>query len=293
MKVILPVTVTSTNMMSNVGETLPVWSAVTTYALGDQVRDATTNHAYESLAASNLNHALTDATKWLDLGPTNRWAMFDTSNSTQTTNPGYISVIFSPVGERLTGLGLFNLSGTSVEVLVTGPSGTVSDTTYSLISTAGITDWWLYFFSPVTYKTDFVLTDLPIDAGSSLQVIIYSDTTAACGTFASGQALDMGVTTYGARAGITDYSKKEADAFGNYQIVPRSYAKRLSFKVVVDADKVDNFYNQLAALRTTPLVYVGADEYTSTAALGFWKDCVMEISTVNKSYLSLEIEGLS
>lgn len=47
--------------------TTAAWSSVTTYAADAIVYDATTGECYESLAGTNLNHAVTDATWWRKL----------------------------------------------------------------------------------------------------------------------------------------------------------------------------------------------------------------------------------
>lgn len=294
MKLIQPITVTDSILTSNVPETLSVYSSGTTYALGNQVRDATTNHAYESLANSNLGNPLTDATKWLDLGATNRWAMFDTTNGTKTTYASGITVSVVVSG-RANGLALFGLTADSVRVVMTtAASGTVHDQTYSLTSTAGVATWWDYFFQPMSMSEDLVLTDLPLDANPTITVYITNSAgNASCGTMVLGLVTELGVTPYGAKPGIQDYSRKEVDAFGNYTIVPRAYAKRLSCKFVIDSDRTDGVYQTLANLRSTPCVWIGADDYSSTASLGFWKDFYIEISYVNKSIATIEVEGLT
>jgi hypothetical protein len=44
-----------------------------------------------------------------------------------------------------------------------------------------------------------------------------------------GQLRDLGSTPLGAKGGITDYSKKSTDDFGNLSLVERGFAKRWSF----------------------------------------------------------------
>lgn len=281
-----------------VADTYAEYSVYTSYALNtvviDALGDSPTHHAYQSLVGSNLGNALSDATKWLDLGPTNRWAMFDQSNGTPTTSSDNLDVTVQMTG-RADGLGLFGLSAESVQVTVsTAADGTIYDQTYSLVSDSGIDDFYEYCFEPISYQTDLVLTDIPIYDSPSFRVRITSASRAvSCGTMIVGQSRTIGGTEYGARAGITDYSKKEADAFGNYQIVPRAYAKRQSLKIITDNTKIDGIYTMMADLRSTPCVWVGSDDYAATWSYGFWKDVVVEIAYVNQSVISLEIEGLA
>ncbi len=72
-----------------IGTTETAYNAGTTYGLGDTVSSSTSHRCYESLAAGNLGNPLpvlpeTLTTKWMDVGPTNRYAMFDLSRNTQT-----------------------------------------------------------------------------------------------------------------------------------------------------------------------------------------------------------------
>ncbi len=67
----------------------PVWSASTTYAVGSRVILVSTHKIYESLQNANLNNSPATATAfWNEVTPTNRWKLFDLSNSTQTTKSG-------------------------------------------------------------------------------------------------------------------------------------------------------------------------------------------------------------
>ena len=52
--------------------------------------------------------------------------------------------------------------------------------------------------------------------------------------------------------GITDYSKKDVDDFGNYTIVERAFAARANFKMSLPNTEVTGVYKTLAAYRATP-----------------------------------------
>lgn len=294
MKLIRPFAVTAANLTSNVPETLPEYAPTATYSVGDRVRSATTNRAYESLVAGNLGNALTDASKWLDLGATNRWAMFDTVNGTRTTAASPINVTVAVTG-RADGIALLGLVGESVQIIVRDSGGaTIYDETRSLISDSGISSWYDYFTEEIDYLTDIVLTDLPVISGVTVQVIITSGSgNVGIGTMVLGQVRDIGGTVYGARAGIQDYSRKETDDFGNYTLVERSYAKRSSSKVVCDNAQVDSIFALLAEYRATPVVWIGADDYAHTWLFGWVRDWAIEIVIADQSYLTIEIEGLT
>jgi len=298
MKLIRPFTVTAASLTSNVPETGTEYAVSGTYALGDVVINTTgaspTNHSYESLVAGNTGNALTDASKWLDLGATNRWAMFDNVNGTTTTVASPINVTVAVTG-RADGVALLGMSGESVQVIVRDSGSTIIyDETTSLISDSGVSSWYDYFSEEIAYITDLVITDIPLYTNPTVQVIITSGSgNVSCGTMVVGQVRELGGTIYGAKAGIQDYSRKETDDFGNYTLVERSFAKRSSSKIVCDNAQVDAIFSLLAQYRATPVVWVGTDTYSHTWLFGWARDWAIEIVIADKSYLSLEIEGLT
>ena len=98
MKIIRPTKVTNDVLTSsNVTEQdNPAWSSSTTYAAGALVTRATTHRQYQSLQDANTGHEPTaNLTWWQDVGPDNRWAMFDDVVGTATTGPTGINVVLS------------------------------------------------------------------------------------------------------------------------------------------------------------------------------------------------------
>jgi hypothetical protein len=192
-------------------------------------------------------------------------------------------------------VGLQNISGSTARITVTDDvDGVVYDETFSLISTAGITDWYDYFFEPVERVTDFSVTNLPPYADPTINVTI-AETGASvkCGELVIGLSKDLGVTGMGASVGIKDYSVKQADDLGSFTIVERAFAKTANFTVLVDAAKVDAVQRTLATYRATPVLYVGDEGYGATAVFGFYRDFSIEISYPDYSICTLQVEGLS
>lgn len=298
MELIRPLSITPANLTSNVAlDDGPEYSALASYALGDVVIDTAsaepTNHAYESLVASNLGNALSDASKWLDLGSVNRLAMFDQVNGTLTGNASSIDVTISAT-TVCNGLALFNLSAEEVQVTVSNGSGDLYDETYSLRSTFGITDWYAWFTQEVSFKASLILTDLPPNSGTSIRVQITGTGDVACGTMVLGKLRDLGVGPfYGARGGITDYSRKTVDDFGNASLTERAFAKRITFRSQVANGDVDGVFDVLAQYRATPVVWIGKTEFQMTCVYGWARDWGIEITRPTTSTLALEVEGLT
>lgn len=284
--------VSDTDWWAPQGTTYLAYNSGTTYAAGDVVIDG--HHEYESLQASNTGHALTDPAWWLDLGNNNRWRMFDQLNSSVTSRPESIEVELDIPG-RADSVALLGVLAATIRVTAaTDVDGTFYDETFNMVSDSGITDWYAYFFEDIVRRGDLVVTDIPIYAYPTITVEINEpDANAEVGTMVVGQSFDIGEATYGAKLGIQDYSRKVVDEFGNYTLVVRTFSKRASFKTVIDNTKVDATYSTLAQYRSTPVVYVGADEFTASYIYGFYKDMSVEIAYTSKSYVNIEIEGLT
>ena len=300
LKVIPPLTITDSRLTSsNVAETdYAAWSSGTTYSLGQRVIVVSTHKVYESLQNSNLNKDPTlasNATWWIEVSPTNRWKMFDISNTTQTTNANSIVVTITP-GQVVNSVSLMNLEGISIRVKVTDPlEGVVYDKTVSLNNNGTINNWYNYFFSPISKKKSVVITDMP-SYGTAIIEITVTNTgrTAKCGVCTLGQINYLGEgINLGATVGIQDYSRKEKNDFGDYVVVQRNYAKRAKYTMAVLNEQIDALQNLLADLRTTACVWVGDDNYESTMIYGFYKDFDIVISNHIVSDCNIEIEGLT
>lgn len=299
LKVIPPLPITDSRLTSsNVAETdYAAWSAATTYAIGNRVIVTTGVHKiYESLQASNLNKdPTTNPTWWIEVSPTNRWKMFDTSNSTQTTNSNSIVVTITP-GKVINAVALLNVDGTSVRVKVTDPTdGVVYDNTVSLNYNGTINNWYNYFFDPIMRKKNVILTDLPAYGTAPIEITItYTGNTAKCGVCVLGSVNCIGEgIELGASVGIQDYSRKEKNDFGDYVLVQRNYSKRARFSMAVLNDQIDALQDLLVDLRTTPCVWIGDDRYQSTMIYGFYKDFDIVIAYHLVSDCNIEIEGLT
>jgi len=262
---------------------------------GTHTGTARVHKIFESLVASNLNNPpLISPTKWLDSGATNRWKMFDASVQAQTSNPSSIADTFAITG-RVDSAILFNVDAATARVVMTDAVvGVVYDQTFDLISASGIVDWYAYFFEPIVRAHDVVVTDMLPYADPSIAVTL-TDTgnTVLCGECVLGLSKEIGGTSYGASVGIQDYSIKQKDTFGNYAILERAFNKRGRFTLFLPNTFLDDLQLRLASYRATAVVYIGADQYTSTAIYGFYKDFDVTIAYPNDSLCTLELEGLT
>lgn len=299
MKLIRPMTINDAALLSsNVADPdYAAWSSSTTYVQGERVSVtlADSHKVYESLQSANTNNSpATSPLWWVEVGGTNRWKMFDQSITSQTSNADSIDCVFQADG-YINAVALLNTYAEAARIQVTDSvDGLVYDQTFSLVSGGGITDWWAYFFEPITYVSDKVITDMPMYANSTVQVTLsLSGGTVLCGGCVLGLSSEIGGVQYGASVGIQDYSVKQRDQFGNYTILQRAFSKRATFQILVENYLVDIVQAMLASYRATPIVYFGSDLYSSTIVYGFYKDFSIVISQPSHSVCSLEIEGLT
>jgi hypothetical protein len=299
-RLIQPVTINDAVLVSS---TIPetdytAWSSTTTYNVGDFCIRTNTHRIYQSLVASNLNNIPENNTagntpKWQDMGPTNRWAMFDQQVGTQTIVATSVTVVIAP--GRVSALALMNINCASVRIIINSASngGVQYDKTYSMNYGADPADWFQYFFNPIDRKSDFVVMDLPPYGDAQITVTLTDPTSVACGVLVVGTLRTIGDTEWGVKLGIVDYSVKSPDAFGNALIVKRSYSKRSTFPVSLPTAQVDAVAKLLASVRATPIVWIGADNlFSSLLIYGFFKDFEIDIAYPSYSTCSIEIEGM-
>lgn len=267
------------------------WNAATAYVVGDRASRVTLHKIYQRVVDGTTATAPeSDAVNWVEVGPTNRWRMFDASVESQTSGADSIVVVLTP-GVFADQLALLNLDANSVRVQV---AGTSYDRTIEL-RTRVVHSWYDYYFEPFAFKTDVVFTGLPMRMGNVVTITISkTGGTAKVGACVLGLSKVIGRAEMGASAGILDYSSKSTDTFGNTTVVERAYSKRMNVSIWVEASKVDEIQRILADYRAAPLVWVGAGNlYGALIVYGFYKSFEIVINYRDYSNCSLEIEGMT
>ena len=278
----------------------PAWSSGTTYAAGDRVILTSTHRVYESLLSGNTGNdptMLSSPVYWIEVGPTNRWAVFDTSISTQTRQANNITYRLIPQ-QAINCLSVLNISSASqltVRMIspATGSPGIVYEKVVDLSGLPLSPGWWEWFYGARIVPSQSILLDLPSYTDCEIEVEILGGSSLAVGVILIGQqqAFGLGIK-YGARVGIQDYSRKETNEFGDTVLVQRAFAKRANFDLFLKREEVDSFQNALSTIRATPVLWIGSTQYESTTLFGFYKNFDILISYPNHSDCELEIEGL-
>lgn len=292
------ISLTGTTPVTNVPEAdYPVWSSTTTYALAARIINTTTHKIYESLQATNLNrNPLSEPLWWIEVSPTNRWAIFDTSVSTTTNQANNITYKLIPA-QIVDTIGVLNLTdATDINITVYSPSaGRVVYTKSIEVGILPLTpSWWDWFFGIRRRKTQDIQIDLPPygDAVITLEIIGGADL--SVGVLIMGQLKEFGIgISHGAKVGIQDYSRKETNEFGDTVLVRRAFTKRANVDLLLNSTEVDNFQFYLSDIRAKPCLWICSNDYEALTIFGFYKNFDILISYALHSECSLELEGLS
>ncbi|WP_257554152.1 hypothetical protein [Sphingobium sp. CFD-2] len=246
----------------------PAWTIGTTYPFGARVIHA--NRQWESVVVGNLGHEpAADSTQWMDIGPTNRWAMFDEALGTLTEAAGSIVVTLDPA-QPVDSLALLDVTAATVRVQAPGYDRTIVP--------AGVSGAAMFL-------------DLPATA-AAITITVSGAGSVSVGTLLMGSLVGLGVTGASPSAGINDFSRKETDEFGDAAVVERAWAKRMEARALLRTDAVDLVFDRIATVRGRPCLWIGAEGVEALSIYGFFKDFSVEVGE-NVSTLSLSIEGLS
>jgi hypothetical protein len=295
MKVVKPTAITPAMLVSTTAvEAYADWAGATAYVVGNHVIRTTTERIYERLVAgTTATVPESDATNWLDLAPSNKWALFDSEISTQTNAPLTLTVVIKP--GYVNSLALFGMEGKTLTVTVRDAlaGAVVYSHAHDLDGTI-LSDWYMYFFEPYVQLADLVLTDLPPYGDAHITINITGPGTVKCGILAVGTAYTLGDTQLNPTVGIIDYSRKDTDAFGGTVFTRRSYSKRMSIKLMLDNAQLNKVQRVLADLRATPCAWIGVDGdgYAPLTLFGFYRDFSIDVAYPMQSYCSVEVEGL-
>lgn len=297
--IIKPKTVTPAMLASTTANesTAPEWDAGTTYAADVRVTLASTRRAYQSLQAANTNHdPVTAVAWWVDVGPCNRWAMFDGALGSATEDASEITVVIRP--GQVSAVALLQVQAESVRLrMLDSPGGAVVFERTEDMNRLFVGGWYEWTTAPFVYRPEAIFAGLPMYADCELQVTLLADSLnpVKCGEMIVGSTYELGEPQHGAKFGIADYSTKETDAWGNTTLLERAFAKTLDMPMRLDAKQLTRVYGVLASLRATPCVVVPSTltRYASLVVYGWIGEFSIDLTTYSHHYCTLQIKGLT
>lgn len=253
----------------------PAWSAAAAYAVGDRViRTSGVHQVFERVTAgSSATPPEEDPVNWLEAGPTNRWAMFDESVGSRSTTQASPLTVSLNLG-AFSDLVLLGVSGGTVTL--SGAASRSVSVPAEVVAGQGAT----------------VLIQGLASGGGTLTVSISGPGTVACATLAVGTFFELGATSGRSALEAQDYSSKTFDAWGNAQIVRRPAARRLNGQFVAPLAALDGIERVLTALRSRPVMWMGAHWLDASIVYGYAKS--WSLRRESKHVLgSLSLQGLA
>lgn len=276
---------------SNVPITEPDYNPATSYPKDVIVHDPATHNTYVSLIAGNLGKALSDDTAWAPNGATNRWAMLDQYNNTQTTNADEIILVVSPQAVSQ-GLYVGNVYADDVRISVSDlTEGLVYSATQALVTSNSGSSFFNWCFKRIQRQDYFGTLGLPPYANGLITVTLRkAGGVAKCGMFAVGPVDDFGPALHGLSTEGKDYSSTTFNFDGTSTTVIRPYAKRMTCDLVVDNDQIDYVQTRLFAIRQKLVIWFGGP-YGITVVAGRYESFKNVISYPTHSQMNLTIGG--
>ena len=303
MNVIPPLTITDAILTSSsVAEpsaTEVVWSATTAYTVGQVVILTSTHRKYECLVANTNFSPDVNTTgltpKWLDVGPTNKWAMFDLLRNSATTNGNTITIVLTP-GTTINSIAILKSNAATINITITSVSGggEVYNNTLDMRNRRS-TGWYSYYFAELTLRENIALFNLPSFYDSVLTITLYNEgVDVSCGGLVIGKYVNLGHTSYGGSSDTLNFSTIERDIFGNATLIQRRSVPKTTQVVVSKAANINSIRGIRDSLAATPAVWSGInsdytnDYYDTLIILGFYKN--FSISMPNSLYAKIDLE---
>lgn len=265
---------------------------------GTHTAYAAIHRRYESVfSGSNSGNppAIDDGTKWLDIGPTNRWAMFDLLRNTATAVASPLTVVVTP-GERIDSLALVGLVADSVTITVTVSAVEKYSYTEDL-STREVLNWYDYFFAPFSYKSALALFDLsPYTNGVITVTLTRASGYVECGGIVLGLSTYLGRTLHDAENVALNFSTVERDFAGNTAtMIQRRTVPKTTQRVRCAKSQVNKVIAAREALNAVPALWSGLDDsdsgyFEALLILGFYRTFTVNMDQPSEALVVLELE---
>ena len=274
-----------------------VWTSAT-YALGNRRIVVATHRVYEcTIAGASAITPQSDPTRWLDVGPTNRWAMFDLDRNTATIAASPLTVVIRP-GARVGTAVLVGLDVTAASITQVAGGNTTYTTSANLVTrrTLTATD---YCFGPFGFKRLLAKYNLPLFTGAELTITMTKATgSVKCGGVVLGTSVNLGPLLEDVDISGLNFSQVQRDGFGNAILKAVRRVPTISGTVFVAAKTVAKVKEIELQLDAKPAFwnfggdYVNHPYYDVTQFLGHYQKFQLKLDNYFNATLNLTVEEI-
>lgn len=252
-----------------VEDSTPEWNGGNTYAAGDRVHLPSTHRVYESAKDANAGkdpanlanqyNAAGVITWWIEVGPTNKYAMFDGLISSQTAAASPLIITLTP--GAFNGFALFGVDADSYSVVVKDSPGgaVVYDIATTPLESSQPADYYEYFFDRFKPLRQFIRAGLEPYGEAEITIALTRATgDVRVGMVAIGDLRPVGIPQREARVEPQDFSYFKQDEFGNATIKRRGNATGMTISTKMDKSDAGAVLDTIKEVLGTPVVVVGS-----------------------------------
>ena len=277
------------------GEVL--WVAGTAYTPGAKV--IRPNHKkYEAIVASTGVIPESDPEKWLYIGPTNKWAMFEANRNEQSTRTGTIEVVLKP-GARIDSIGILGVEAVSITVTQRVNGVIVYGPQVINMNSRNTASWSDYFFGEFNFIPSALIQDLRPYVGSEITIVIDNETRPAkCSGIVMGTKVFLGKVQYNPQSDVLNFSKIEKDDYGVSKLTPRRSVPKTNQTLWTDKELVNKVRKVRTDLNAVPALWSGLDDkgqdgyFESLLIYGIYKQFTIDLAHNEVAMVTLELEEL-
>jgi hypothetical protein len=283
------------------GDTYQVFSMVATYALGERVIDPVAHWVYESLVDGNEGNALTAAVeplKWLEVGPTNKWAGFHLKSNIPTVAPGSLTFTVAP-GERCNSILLHGMVANMLEVVGTTSLGVVIYSYSEDLNEREVFDAYDYCFKPFSTKPSVIRFDIPPYSDARFTITL----SVATGNVELrhcliGTHIYVGAVEYQAKCSGENYSTVDRNFDGNInKMIPRRNVPTNNLTIHIDRSRVRMLRNLIDSLNGSVAAFSGLDDdsdgyFDALLIVGFYTRFEFDLNNPVEALLLLTTESI-
>ncbi len=305
MKAFIPIDITDAMLVSStVAEPdaeEPSYNAATTYAEFAQASVITANShlVYESLVSGNVGNPVTDETKWILKGKTNRYRMFDWNQGNPSVGASPMTVVIRP-GKRISAIMLEGLKASTVDITITdGIGGPVAFTLDGYLLVRQVTTYYEYFFAPFVYDkvvatfevppvTDPVITVTLTDPSGVIEV----------SRFATGLDTYLGAVEKSNPVVDSDnYSEITYDPFGHATLNPIPSIPTTDQKLFCKSSRLNVVRQFKDQANAKAVVWSGLDDIEhdyqeALVLIGVYQNFQIDLSDPNYPVINLTLKGI-